>query len=317
MILNQYLGYSSIPEIRFKSSSGGVGTSIIKFLFELNKIDLCVTFVLNERLQYEPKLIHSYEEYNNCGSVYQEMNYLAYLKKEVFTNENKGKRLALFCLPCHSKTIRALSDKSQIKVVIIGLVCSSQQNYTATQYLLKRLKVKEEDVKSIRYRGNGWPSGVQILKNNGNVIFVPNNNSLWTKIFHSRLFSPKRCFWCNDTLNKNADIVLADPWIRDIMNEEKIGKTLLATYSEVGNTIISECIEDGCIIVENPKTNLLLESQRSTIIRKNKYRSNPNKRSYVMKFVCSKYYLEFVTSSSFFFAIHCWIRNKVEKYIFN
>ena len=220
--MKSYVGYSADADIRFKATSGGVGTSLIKWMFDKGIIGTSVSFDFDaDSLRYDSKMIHSFSEYAICGSIYQEVDLVGFIKSH--TDEITG-RFACFTLPCQTRAVRAIVEKAGHEAFIIGLTCSSQQTLDATKYLLKRVGVDVANVIRLQYRGNGWPSGIQIETKDGRQVFLPNNNSIWTKIFHSRLFIRPKCFMCQDTLNKYCDVTLADPWLRQF-SEEKIGKT--------------------------------------------------------------------------------------------
>ena len=121
-----------------------------------------------------------------------------------------------FCLPCQSRGIRNIVEKKNHKVIIIGLTCNLHSKQLKQQHIYcgkKGIDIKQ--YQKLQYRGNGWPSSIQIETNNSKKIEIPNNKSIWTEIFHSRLFIRPKCFMCKDTLNKNCDIALADPWLQD------------------------------------------------------------------------------------------------------
>lgn len=73
-MINSYIGYSTNLELRKKSTSGGIGSSIIKYLFEEKIIHTSITFDFNASLlQYTPRLIHNFNEYQPTGSIYHEI----------------------------------------------------------------------------------------------------------------------------------------------------------------------------------------------------------------------------------------------------
>lgn len=92
--MQEYLGYSTNGEIRYKATSGGVGTSIIKYLFDNGLIDYSISFRFdNTTLSYKPELISSFSEYKICGSIYQEMDYIGYIKS-ILPEIKTGSRVA-------------------------------------------------------------------------------------------------------------------------------------------------------------------------------------------------------------------------------
>ena len=195
---------------------------------------------------------------------------------------------ACFALPCQVAAIRNYLKEAGHESFIIGLTCSSQQTIEATYYLLKRLKVKKEDVRELQYRGNGWPSGIQIECNRN--IFIPNNNSLWSEIFHSRFFIRKKCFLCANTLNTASDIVLADPWLEFYLKNEKVGKTLVVVNSQKASDYLKRCYSDSYIELSPIDANLILQSQLYTIERKRRARNSLKIMTVYINLINNKWY---------------------------
>lgn len=312
--MKTYIGYSTDSNVRFNATSGGIGTSFLKWLFDKNIIETSISFVFNSNtLSYEPQIIHSFNDYRISGSIYQEIDLIGFIKSHL--NEIKGV-FACFALPCQTRAIRKILRSAGHKSIIIGLTCSSQQTIDATKYLLKREKIPENDIVDIQYRGNGWPSGIQIKTKKDEVIFVSNNNSIWTQIFHSRLFIRKKCFKCQDTLNRFSDITLADPWLNNIFEKEKIGKTLVFDNSlDDQKTMLETCCSDGYIVLNKISESLAVSSQKNTILRKESYKNSQLlvKRYYTL--INNVYYRKIVFGSSVFFNIHFKIKNYFEKYL--
>lgn len=309
--MKSYVGYSTDVNIRFKATSGGVGTSLIKWMFDKGVIGTSVSFDFDTMsLKYVPKMIHSFSEYTICGSIYQEIDLIGFIKSHI--DEITG-RFACFTLPCQTRAVRTIVEKTGHEAIIIGLTCSSQQTLDATKYLLKQIGVDENNVNCLQYRGNGWPSGIQIETKDGNQVFVPNNNSIWTKIFHSRLFIRSKCFMCQDTLNKYCDVTLADPWLREF-SEEKIGKTLVVCNTDVGNTLLRQCADEKNLILDDIDYSEVVKSQKGTILRKKSYLYASNISKYYKAVLKNKVYCN-IMCTSFFFKIHCKLKNLVEKYL--
>lgn len=305
-----YIGYSVDKNIRYDATSGGVGSSIVKYLFQNNEIQTCISFDYdNYSLQYKPKLIHCYDDYINTGSIYHEVDMLLFIKESI--NNIRG-RILMFVLPCQVKPIRHMLDKYNIKSIIIALTCSSQLNIGATNYLLKRLNVNKEQINKIRYRGFGWPSGIYLSLTDNTEVYIRNNNSLWSDIFHSRLFTMNRCFNCKETISNTADIALADPWLRDIINTEKIGLTLIHCNSKLGNKILIAARDHGEIAIDSIEKKIVFDAQRGTIIRKKMYVSHRHFQGVVKKILNNKLYRGIVLGNKNLFKIHCIILRKIE-----
>lgn len=312
--MNCYIGYSTDPQIRFKSTSGGVGSAIVKYLLDNGKCDYALSFDWDKKnMCYQPRLISDFSQYNICGSIYQEMNLIACIKKLLSEQTRKG-RLVLFSLPCQTRALRNICELAGYEVLIIGLTCSSQQSREATSYLLQQIGIDEQNVTHLQYRGNGWPSGIQIETTDGKHHFVKNNGSIWTEIFHSRLFIQPRCYSCNNTLNDYADIALADPWLKEYVEKEKIGQTLFSSFTPKGNSVIEECVKAGYLEYKDVDKEQLYQSQKQTIIRKNAYSTHPKLRKWLRTFFLSTSYKR-IAKKKMLFKLHCKFKDRVERLI--
>ena len=80
--MKSFIGYSAEPSIRFKATSGGIGSSLLKWLFDKKIVETSISFYFNaEKLRFEPRIIHSFDDYEICGSIYQEIDLRAHFKK--------------------------------------------------------------------------------------------------------------------------------------------------------------------------------------------------------------------------------------------
>lgn len=308
--MKSYVGYSTDEYIRYHATSGGVGTALIKYMFEKGIINTSISFDFDaSTLKYNPKIIHSYSDYKICGSIYQEMNLVNFIKLHI--NEIKG-TFACFALPCQTRAIKSIVEKNGHKVFILGLACSSQQTLEATKYLLKRKDIRQTEVCNIRYRGNGWPSGIQIEKKNSEKVYIPNNGSIWTQIFHSRLFIRSKCFVCQDTLNKYSDLTLADPWLKRFSSEKK-GKSLIVCNSYEGERILRICSNSQNIKLEEIDCEEVISSQKETILRKNSYKTSSIAKFY--KTIIENKLYHTIALIPLFFNIHCKIKKFIENYL--
>lgn len=307
-----YIGYSAIEEIRFQATSGGIGTSVIKMLFEKELIQTSVTFYFDKiKSKYVPKLIYNFDEYNICGSIYHEIDLIGFFKHNI--SKIKG-NFACFSLPCQARAIRSIIQKAGHECYIIGLTCSSQQTFEATSYLLRRSNISL--IKKIQYRGNGWPSGIVIESEDNKKFFFDNNNSIWTKIFHSRLFIRPKCFKCQNTLNVFADITLADPWLKEYVCSEKIGQTIVIVNNHIGSNLIQNALSFGYVKLKTIPMDMVYKSQMGTIKRKESYKLNS---CLVRKFyrLLQKPIFRKIVLSAPVFSSYCKFKEKFEAYLLN
>lgn len=309
-----YIAWSQDAVIRERASSGGVGSSLVKMLFDTCQITASLSFAFDEAtLRYRPFFAHNFSEYLITGSIYHEMEDIFNFYRTSLTVENVGTGPVLvFALPCQVRAIRQIAKSNGIRVYVLGLVCSSQQSLEATNYLFKRLGIDRSDVSYVQYRGNGWPSGVQIKLKDGAAHFIPNCGSVWTEIFHSRLFISRRCFACEDTLNRFADIVLADPWLERFVKTERVGKTLVAVQTEVGEKLFQQASNNGYITTSSLSDSEFILAQRMTIDRKIGYKNNKRLTGLLVGLVNSRLYRFAVLNFEKAFRFHMRIKSLLE-----
>lgn len=307
-----YIAYSTNETTRYTSTSGGVGSQIVQYLFENRLINSAITFKFSfELLQYEPQIITRKEEYINTGSIYHEINLISFIKRNI---GNIKSPFCCFCLPCQTKALRFILSTNNIDSLLIELTCSSQQTYEATEYLFKRLHLMKEDIKYFQYRGNGWPSGIQIQTKKSN-IFISNNDSIWTKIFHSQLFYMKRCFQCNPDIPSVADLTIADPWRICNIKDEKIGKTLCYAHTLKAIDLLVNLKNKDLISYDEISIDKYEYSQYGTFQRKRAAIRNKRTNHLKVKLFTNRFYHRAVLSSNISFYIHLTIKKIFDKIV--
>lgn len=307
-----YIAYSNNESTRYTSTSGGIGSQIVQYLFENRLINSAIALKFScDSLQYEPQIITRKEEYINSGSIYHEINLISFIKNNI---GNIKSPFCCFCLPCQTKALRFYLSQNSIDSLLIELTCSSQQSYEATEYLFKRLHLKKEDIKYFQYRGNGWPSGVQIQTINSN-IFVPNNGSIWTEIFHSQLFCMKRCFQCNPDIPSVADLTIADPWRICNIKEESIGKTLCYAHTSKAINLLVKLKNKDLISCNEISIDKYEYSQYGTFQRKRAAIENKRTNHFKIKLFTNRFYRKVVLSSNISFCIHLAVKKIFDKIV--
>lgn len=315
MVSNFYIGHSTNDNIRYTASSGGVGTSIIKYLLETKVYGTAMTFYFNtEDCQYHPRLIYRFPDYNNCGSVYQDTDNIGFIRDNI---KNIKNGIIVTCMPCQVKPIKSILERNNIKHFIISLCCSGQTTVQGTWCYYKLLGIRKEDVNDIQYRGNGWPSGIQIKLKNDEIIKKDNYTYPWTLMHESLLFRPKRCLSCTIKTSPDADVSLADPWLKEYMENDRIGNTVVIC-NDTGRQIVREMFDKALLIIKEANENTYIESQRGTVQAKS--RANLQKRYNKVVAKMSKegsLYKRMAISSAWALKLHIRILHFLQRYLKN
>ena len=261
--LGYYIGHVADAQHRHKASSGGIGTMLQKYLLSSGQYGTSITFQFNaEKCMYEARLIHSAEEVNVCGSVYQDIDIAGFIREHI---EEITNGIIVSCPPCQVSVIRNMLEKKTIPCFIISFCCSGQTTIEGTWKYFDLLGIKKVDVVNMQYRGNGWPSGIQIWLKTGTKVFRDNYTEPWKTIHASKLYRPKRCFFCTFDTSRVAEVSLADPWLDDYKQRDKEGNTLFLVNTTLGLMVIKQLMESNMITCEEINQDVYSVAQRNNL----------------------------------------------------
>lgn len=262
--INCYVGHSTDYNIRYNSSSGGVITQLLIFMLEEGIIDgaLVTRMKKDSPLEPEPFIARTREEIIEASkSKYCPVPANIALKKILKSKE--GEKFAVVGLPCHIHGIRkaeSVNKKLKEKIVLhLGLFCNHTPTLLATEFLLKKVKVKKESVKRLDYRGEGWPGKMKVGLAN-NELLLPYSWSLVGSYF----FTPIRCFLCSDGANELSDISFADAW-SELSEKDKIGKSIVVSRSELGEKLLQITELRKEIELNKISANKVVQSQQTML----------------------------------------------------
>jgi len=256
--LDYMAGYCTDPEIRSRSSSGGVVTGLLEYLLKENVVQnvVVVTDDPDRACCFKPALVSNLDElYSTTGSKYSFVN-ICKVFKEVMSADGKT---AVVALPCQVHAIRKYMAKvpaAKKQILIIGLACSSALPPQATEFILKSNHINFNYVKTVRYRRGLW-SGRWVAKmKDGSETYLtnPKNHKYVFKILN-RLFPVPRCMLCIDGYNEFADVSVSDPWFTgkndfDRYIDDK-GWSLAVVRTQKGEELVRNAREKGYIYIES------------------------------------------------------------------
>ncbi len=310
-ISEAFIVHAKDKNLRYRGSSGGAISALVKFLFETKAIDTCVSLKRNN-IFFEPEIINSFAEYISVGSVYHEVDLVEFARKNI--NSFKSSTL-IICTPCQVVPIKNLFENKNKKVFVISFVCSAQMKKEASLFLFDYLHIGKEEIKSFQYRGNGWPSGIEI-KTASQVIKVPNLFSIWTDIFHSGIFTLDKCFCCDNTFSETADIIVADPWLERYIKTDKIGNSVVIAKTQTGIRFFQDAINHNYIIINEIASGAeIINSQVTTLRKKYVYIKYRKFIFAILRITRSKVYIGFIFKR--FHAAHTKFFTRFINYLYN
>ena len=249
--LQCYWGHSTNDAIRCESSSGGVATQLLVFALEKGLIDGVV--VIGSRsgssLEFKPYIARTSEEIMSASTSKYCPTAVGQALQQIL--KEKG-RFAVVGLPCQIHGVRkaekAVAALKKRIVLHIGLFCSHTVNFQGTETLLSKFSQSPMTVKTITYRGKGWPGSMTITTKKGSTITIPYTGGwkIYGPLFSSFFFTPRRCLMCPDETNELADLSLGDAWLPELRKQRK-GESLVIARTETGEQMLQRACAAGVI----------------------------------------------------------------------
>jgi len=257
-----YVGHAADQQLRYKSSSGGIISSLLIYALEKGFIDGALVTKMDKEnpLIPVPFIAKTKDEVIAAsGSKYCPVPANVALD---YVIKNKG-RYAAVGLPCHVNGLRkAMIQHKGLKekiVLIIGLFCSHSDTFKAAKYILKACNLTLDDVESIKFRGDGWPGELQIVTKGG-CSFSYDYEDYMSIMHQYNFFTPKRCFLCCDLTAEFADISCGDAWLTEYKSD-KIGKSMIIVRTTNGKKIVNEALNDLVIELDKIDGKKVIEAQ--------------------------------------------------------
>jgi coenzyme F420 hydrogenase subunit beta len=254
-IISCNTAFSTKSAIRQKSSSGGVITALATLLLEKEFVDEIIQVGVDDQnpIRNKTHFVTTTEQLlANAGSRYCPSSPLSDIRQVL----NNGKKYAVIGKPCDISAIRSLVTKNpeykEQFPYLLSFMCAGIPSENATKKLLDKLNVKEEDLISFKYRGDGWP-GLTCAQTNNNEKFTMSYNESWGGVLN-RYLQP-RCKVCADGIGEAADIVCGDAWYNSENGypsfEEKDGRSLTIARTFAGQKLIDEAIQLQALQVDS------------------------------------------------------------------
>lgn len=234
-----------------QSASGGAVTQILVSLLEKGIIDGAVVMQSSNECatMFEPNIVTTPEEIIKAASSKYIVSPHNSIISEIKSFEGK---VAYVGLPCEVQGIRKAMNFDNILAskieVVISLFCGFNLNSEASDYLLKKAKIRTDEVVSFSYRKKHIDSsstGFEVNTNNGRSWFVDKHGYTLLNL----VYSPKRCIMCYDYSGESADISVGDAW------DCGFGYSRVIIRSDSGHKIW-ELVKGQCQYQEITETNI-------------------------------------------------------------
>lgn len=254
-----FIGYATDIHTRYNAASGGVLTALLMHLLERGKINGVLVVKMRVK-EIVPFIASKPEELKEAqGSIYFPMFSLKLIRQ---LKGVKGK-YAVVGLPCQIDVIKKLAKTNLLprnKVeYLFGLRCYHVNAPWYLDYMINHmLRLHKDRVYEITARKRGWPGGLSVKSELG-TYFIPQfynrklGVGLWNPLALEHLNAQPGCLICINHDNVNADITFGDAWLPRIMNNDKIGTSLIIVRTKKGFKLIREAASEGKIVIYSMK----------------------------------------------------------------
>lgn len=237
------------PRVRFEASTGGVLTALAQHLLRVGRVSFVLHIGPDPQRPVRSRWVISETPdavLANSGSRYGPTAPLAGLVAAL----DRDEPFAIIAKPCDLGAVHRYASTDEridrLCLVRLALVCGGQSRLTKTLGVLDGLGVGEDDVTSIRYRGNGnpGPTRVETVDGVGHTITYLD---MWAD--ESTWAVETRCKFCPDALGEAADIAAADAWPGGAPVGEDAGFNAVVVRTAVGESLIGAARDAGAIEV--------------------------------------------------------------------
>lgn len=227
--------WSCNSKIRHKSASGGVVTTLIRFLILNGLYD--VSFQVkgyDYSCQLKTELVDADALCNDRDfSVFPKSRYLPVSHEDLicYIKNNRTKKVIVVGTPCAIQGIVKVIDQFKLNrdnYFLIGLFCDKVFTYNVYDYFCRHFG-EGKKVAGIHFKNKdngGWPGNMKFIFQDGTSSFQNISERMKVKYY----FVPERCHYCIDKLNINADISLGDNYTQ--IESTKLGSNSVVIRTE-------------------------------------------------------------------------------------
>ncbi len=257
-------GHAADDYIRWSGSSGGVLSALAAYCIEKENMGAVLHTGMDEKKPWLNKSIisHNREEIiANAGSRYAPSSPCELLKKVVHVKDP----FVFIGKPCDAAGVinaRKIDPVLYDKIsVILTFFCAGPPVTRATVELCAENGVDISDIKTLSYRGAGWPGGFKIINHENNeLLFIPYESS-WGRL--ATKARQLRCHLCPDGFGEFGDISCGDAWhIED--DKDNIGESVVLVRTERGKRILHGAIAEGYVTLKRIDKGTVVKAQHLT-----------------------------------------------------
>lgn len=244
-VLALYECWSTDPQLRYRGSSGGAVSALAAHAVTSGAAVgvLQIQAARDDPLRNETVLNRRYDQIvSAAGSRYAPASPCERLDLV----ERADGPCVIVGKPCDIAAVRAAEklrpDLAQHVGLTIGIFCAGTPSTAGTERLIQSLGVDPTQVRSVGYRGEGWPGRFRVETTDGTRASMSYAES-WGSLTKDRQW---RCLICPDHTGEFADLGIGDPWYRTPQDGEH-GRSLVVVRTDRGRKALAAAMAAGVV----------------------------------------------------------------------
>jgi coenzyme F420 hydrogenase subunit beta len=263
-VLEMWEGHATDEATRHRASSGGAASALATYCIERGGMHGALHIAAREDVPYLNETVLSTSRaqiVERSGSRYAPASPCDGLQKV----EDAPAPCVFIGKPCDCVAVgrtRRIRPALDAKLgLVIGIFCAGTPTTEGTLALLTRMGIEDPSkVKSLRYRGDGWPGqATAVVEVDGK---LETRKVPYTEAWGEILVEHKqwRCNLCPDRTGETADVSVGDPWWGGVPDDAP-GRSLVLVRTERGRRIVHEAVAAGYLVLEKAENWKLRASQ--------------------------------------------------------
>lgn len=245
-----HIGHATNKELRLAGASGGILSTILIYLLEMNRIDGAIVTRMSHEKPWltEPVIATTREEILEAA---QSKYILSSVNEILEQSASFDGRLAYVGLPGQVQSIRKLQKAEDRAVAnidyIFGPFYGNTLHFSSIKSFLRSHGEKNYTrIRKLWFRHGEWPGNMRVELDSGRVIEL--------KKFHANYLIPfhivRNSLFCTDFTNEFTDLSGGDAWA-PVYEERGKGFSIVVSRSENGEKLLREMEKAGWLELQD------------------------------------------------------------------
>ena len=226
--------WSTDPDVRFVSASGGVVTQMVTALLKQGIYDTAFTvqsYAVSGQLKTVPATVDQLEPVRDSSVPKSRYLPVSHEEAAAYIRKNRKARVILIGTACAVRglirTVEALKlDRDNY--LFIGLFCDKIFTYDVLKHFAAKRYTDGRTLTSLHFKNKesgNWPGNMKLMFEDGTDKYVDKEE----RVRYKEYFMPERCMYCVDKLNTAADLSVGDNYTDENSSPDGSNSVIIRT----------------------------------------------------------------------------------------